>query len=91
MLVINTDGTQKHTPELIFNEFEVKTDYVNKRLGIELSVEDQISNCEKMGHTAVKVDDATYRVTVSPLRADVLHACDIAEDVGVAFGFNNIP
>lgn len=30
-------------------------------------------------------------MTVSPVRADILHACDIAEDIGVAFGFNNIP
>jgi phenylalanyl-tRNA synthetase beta chain len=44
-----------------------------------------------MGHTAVKVDEETYKVRVAPLRADVLHACDISEDVGVAFGFNNIP
>ena len=28
---------------------------------------------------------------MSPVRADILHACDIAEDIGVAFGFNNIP
>lgn len=50
-----------------------------------------MENCLKMGHTAVKIDAETYRVKVSPVRADVLHACDIAEDVGVAFGFNNIP
>ncbi len=24
-------------------------------------------------------------------RPDVLHPCDIAEDLGIAFGFNNIP
>ena len=46
---------------------------------------------ERMGHKTAKVDDNTYKVTVSPVRADVLHACDIAEDIGVAFGFNNIP
>ncbi len=50
-----------------------------------------MENCEKMGHKAVRIDETSYRVTVSPVRADVLHACDICEDVGVAFGYNNIP
>lgn len=44
-----------------------------------------------MGHEASKINDSRFKVTVSPVRADVLHACDIAEDIGVAFGFNNIP
>lgn len=25
------------------------------------------------------------------MRSDVLHACDIIEDIGIAFGYNNIP
>lgn len=29
-------------------------------------------------------------VSVPPTRSDVLHACDVAEDVAIAFGFNNI-
>mgnify|MGYP002715463266 CR=1 FL=1 len=31
------------------------------------------------------------KVTIPPTRQDILHGCDIAEDVGVAFGFNKIP
>ena len=30
-------------------------------------------------------------VTVPPTRSDVLHECDIAEDVAIAFGYNDIP
>jgi phenylalanyl-tRNA synthetase beta chain len=33
----------------------------------------------------------TLEVQVPPTRSDVLHACDIAEDIAVAFGFNNVP
>ncbi len=29
-------------------------------------------------------------VEVPPTRHDVLHACDIVEDVGIAYGYNNI-
>ncbi|VDQ12979.1 unnamed protein product [Trichobilharzia regenti] len=30
-------------------------------------------------------------VRIPPTRHDILHACDIAEDVGVAYGYDNIP
>ena len=38
-------------------------------------------------------DDAKNSVTVAvPItRSDILHACDVAEDVAIAYGFNNIP
>jgi phenylalanyl-tRNA synthetase beta chain len=29
-------------------------------------------------------------VLVPPTRSDVLHACDVAEDVAIAFGYNNV-
>ena len=29
-------------------------------------------------------------VQVPPTRSDILHACDIAEDVAIAYGYNNI-
>jgi phenylalanyl-tRNA synthetase beta chain len=32
----------------------------------------------------------TLRVAVPPTRSDVLHACDVAEDVAIAHGFNNV-
>lgn len=31
------------------------------------------------------------RVRVPVTRSDVLHACDILEDVAIAFGYNNVP
>ena len=35
-------------------------------------------------------EDALLRVLVPPTRADVIHECDVAEDVAIAFGYNNI-
>lgn len=29
-------------------------------------------------------------VTIPPNRHDILHACDILEDIGISYGFNNI-
>lgn len=36
------------------------------------------------------VDSETLKVEVPPTRADVLHACDIIEDVAIAYGYNNL-
>lgn len=33
---------------------------------------------------------SAVKVTVPPTRSDVIHACDIIEDVAIAFGYNNI-
>ncbi|GAB4826274.1 hypothetical protein Ancab_009139 [Ancistrocladus abbreviatus] len=35
-------------------------------------------------------EDSTICVSVPPTRSDVLHPCDVMEDVGIAFGYNEI-
>ena len=46
-----------------------------------------------MGLVPVESSDKQKLVKflVSPVRPDILHACDIAEEVGIGYGFNNIP
>lgn len=36
-------------------------------------------------------DGTKVRIETPPTRTDVLHASDIAEDIGIAYGYNNIP
>lgn len=38
----------------------------------------------------VKSKGKQLAVTVPPTRHDVIHACDIYEDVAIAYGYNNI-
>ena len=41
--------------------------------------------------SAVDEEEAVLlEVTVPPTRLDILHAVDIAEDIGIAYGYNNI-
>lgn len=46
-----------------------------------------------MGLVPVESSDKQKLVKfqVSPVRPDILHACDIAEEIGIGYGFNNIP
>jgi phenylalanyl-tRNA synthetase beta chain len=89
------------TPDLSENSFECNVDYVNIRLGVKLTAEEIAHNLKKMCLTATPVDKQTVKVSVPPTRSgkfyydytygiDILHVCDIMEDVGIAYGYNNI-
>ena len=80
-------------PNLQSNEFDVELAYINRTLGLSLNVA-QIRDCaEKMGLVIKEVRDNETAVVVEvpATRTDVIHPCDIAEDIGIAFGYNNIP
>jgi phenylalanyl-tRNA synthetase beta chain len=36
------------------------------------------------------VSDLLLKVRIPPIRQDILHICDILEDAGIAYGYNNI-
>mmetsp|Transcript_13774 Transcript_13774/g.19696 ORF Transcript_13774/g.19696 Transcript_13774/m.19696 type:complete len:654 (-) Transcript_13774:309-2270(-) len=70
--------------------------FCNSLIGINISPESMLQLCSKMqlgpAELIQKDDDAqTYlQVTVPPTRSDILHPVDIAEDIAIAYGFNNI-
>lgn len=80
-------------PSLAIESFETEVNYITKLLGIELSLDQIKASAVKMGLTSVDSSDAEKLVKfeVSPVRPDILHSCDIAEEVGIGYGFNNIP
>ncbi|KAL0490687.1 phenylalanine tRS [Acrasis kona] len=79
------------TPDLTHAEFEVDTNYVATRLGVKLTAQEMCDLVTKMCLQATPIQDDRIKVSVPPTRSDILHACDIMEDVGIAYGFNNIP
>ena len=70
--------------------------FVNSLIGIDISAEQMVNLCEKLqlGPAQLLEDKdgttAVLEVTVPPTRSDILHAVDIAEDIGIAYGYNNI-
>jgi phenylalanyl-tRNA synthetase beta chain len=44
----------------------------------------------QLGPPELLENDTVLEVTVPPTHSDILHAVDIAEDIGIAFGYNNI-
>jgi phenylalanyl-tRNA synthetase beta chain len=80
------------SPDLSTYEFEVESQYICKLLGIELNHEQILAAAHRMGLTPLEASDAAHeKFQVSCIRPDILHACDIAEEIGIGYGFNKIP
>lgn len=86
------DGEETRvTPQFNINEFQADIDYLSKLTGItDLKADQTVELLGKMALDAAKIDDKKVSVKVPITRSDVLHACDIAEDVAIAYGYNNI-
>lgn len=79
------------TPTLETSDFEVEAKYISRLLGIELTVDQMRAAGVRMGLIPLEASAADrLNFRVSPIRADILHACDIAEEIGIGYGFNNI-
>ncbi|RLE61255.1 MAG: phenylalanine--tRNA ligase subunit beta [Thermoprotei archaeon] len=61
-----------------------------KLLGLDLGVSETISLLEKMRMNATALSDETLEVKYPFYRTDILHQVDIAEEVAMAYGYENI-
>ncbi|VDP89342.1 unnamed protein product [Echinostoma caproni] len=61
----------------------VSIDYINRLLGTEFSGA-EVTDLLASG-------SGLLSVRIPPTRHDILHACDIVEDVAIAYGYDNIP
>ena len=84
------DGTKSVNPTLQEKQFELTLDYTNKLLGLKLNIDDVDALAEKMGLRVINKDGDKFSVSVPVSRSDVLHACDVAEDIAIAYGYNNL-
>uniref|UniRef100_A0A7S0BVS6 phenylalanine--tRNA ligase n=1 Tax=Proboscia inermis TaxID=420281 RepID=A0A7S0BVS6_9STRA len=82
------------SPEMQLREMTAGVEFCNSLIGINLTGGEMVELCEKVQLGPAKLGDVDgeemLTVTVPPTRSDILHAVDVAEDIGVAFGFNNI-
>ncbi|CAH1965807.1 unnamed protein product [Acanthoscelides obtectus] len=90
--VINPNGTKAIYPTLRYRQENISVKKVNKKIGIDETPENIVKLLSKMCLTSELIPGSknSVKVTVPPTRQDVIHACDIYEDVAIAFGYNNI-
>ncbi|KAI8390808.1 beta subunit of phenylalanyl-tRNA synthetase [Radiomyces spectabilis] len=93
MEIVYPDGTSRITPPIQPRDASAKVDYINACTALELSGDEVCDLLKKMTLDAkVNPDDNNeVLVKVPPTRWDILHACDIMEDVAIAYGYDNLP
>jgi len=72
------------SPDLSPQEMKVDIDYINTLLGLELKENDVKKLFEKMGYGY-----KNKHVQIPAYRADIIHQSDLAEDIAIAYGFEN--
>ena len=78
------DGKKRVSPDLTPRRMKFDPSYINKRLGLELK-EGEFKKClEKMGYGYEK-----NTALIPAFRTDILHQIDLAEDVAIAYGYEN--
>ena len=90
--VTTPEGTTLTYPTLQYRQETINKDEVNKIIGIQLESSKVAELLSKMSLPATVSNQDTNKVIVEigPTRHDILHACDIIEDVAIAYGYNNI-
>lgn len=82
------------TPQMFTRKECADVDFCNSLIGINETPERMVTLCNKIQlgpAELIKKDGKTLlQVTVPPTRSDILHPVDIAEDIGIAYGYNNI-
>ncbi|BFZ55798.1 phenylalanine--tRNA ligase subunit beta [Savitreella phatthalungensis] len=91
-IVSEHNGQSRVTPNIAPRKHAAEVAYINSCTGLSQSAEEIAKQLGRMSLTATaSVDGTSVDVLVPCTRADVLHACDIMEDVAIAYGYNNLP
>jgi phenylalanyl-tRNA synthetase beta chain len=92
-------------PDLSPVEFQCDVEYLNSGCGLSLSAEEQVGYLRRMSLLATpnanpnakgesesesKSESESLTVLAPITRSDVLHPCDVQEDLAIAYGYDNL-
>lgn len=90
-VVTKKDNKEVMYPNLNPRVFKADVDYLKTIVGIKDIVPEEILKClKKMELSGKIINDKELEITAPITRSDILHQCDIAEDLAISFGYNNI-
>ncbi|KAK6734389.1 hypothetical protein RB195_017898 [Necator americanus] len=89
-VVYEQDARKEVYPILSSREIVVRVSEINTKIGFQLDAQTMAVLLTRMSLKADVINENTLKVTIPPTRHDILHECDVAEDVGVAYGFNKL-
>ena len=91
-VVDKLNNTEKLYPNLQPRVFKADIEYLRTISGIHDIIPEEILKClKKMELNGKILNEKEIEVSAPITRSDILHQCDIAEDLAIAYGYNNIP
>lgn len=78
------------TPNVSDKIFEIKHKDAEKMVDSQLTSQQILSYLKRSGLEGESADAESYRVSVPFWRADIMHGCDIIEDIAICYGYKNI-
>ncbi|TRY73786.1 hypothetical protein TCAL_01940 [Tigriopus californicus] len=88
--VVDVQGQATLYPTLEYRKEIIERTKVNGLVGVEFTSAEIAKLLNKMCLKSQALNEDKISVEIPPTRHDVLHACDIYEDVAIAYGYNNI-
>ena len=73
------------TPNFTPQKMKLNLPYINRLLGLNLTYSEAKKYLERMGYGV-----EGQNVLIPAYRADILHQCDLLEDIAIAYGYENI-
>jgi len=86
-------GQTLSRPDFGVKEKSVTHDRIESIIGVDLDPETVVDCAERAGLDATQTEgeeEMAYDVEIPPYRVDVLHPLDVIDDVGRAYGFNDL-
>ncbi|KAJ8724539.1 hypothetical protein PYW08_016013 [Mythimna loreyi] len=88
--VFAPDGTYEVYPKMRSREETISVQKANSYIGINENAENIAALLSRMCLSTRVSRGDTLHVRVPPTRHDVIHACDLYEDIAIAYGYNRI-
>ncbi len=83
-LELDYETEKRITPNLTPEKIKLDLNYINQRLGLKLQEKEAKELLERMGYGY-----ENSQVLIPAYRADILHQADLAEDIAIAYGYEN--
>jgi len=87
--VQEADGKVHQYPDLTERTQTASIDYIKSAIGAPIETDKIVSLLNRMSLPA-ELHGHEVHVKVPVTRSDIMHACDVMEDVAIAYGYNNI-
>jgi len=88
--VVDEKGNSSLYPSFHSRIITTTVEYLSSGIGVSLEVNNVVTLLNRMGLSVSRVEGNTLDVFIGPTRSDIMHACDLVEDVSIAYGFNNL-